>query len=468
MSIKHKDCSLLSIIENGDFFEISTDELLQHIEREYHDELVMLKSAYSIPDAPARRPDTPLAAPSHTLFGAEFDEINRTLVGVLALRWIHKKDYTSFVGNQPSDVRLTRQSFDWICDIFQTGIKTSSDLYALVTSMVINDLGKSPTLASDYHNATDIDVSKANHDMILYQVVDKHIDLVPSLKRLHPDQQSDLRLGIKLGAEFNFGQFAQAENVPACLSGLEAMRGSTRAFEKKFMEQLLDIAGASGHVDHTCARTLTESVFQAYRNVYEIAVGVIGGELGLRDGYDANLKRKVELLVDVGWTKGRDLNVCEPEDRALMRLLCICRASNAEEAGFVQKTFSDAISADNRNLLVQGLNVDGSLQRLAVLPTYIPAVCSVVIRNHDAYSNVEKQEALAAVFRYLARTLLVTDEQIQRLPQGVTVIERDLRETILHLVESRRFWENPNILDDVGVPDDGIAKMAEGHDWVFL
>ncbi|KAL8939167.1 MAG: hypothetical protein Q9211_002861 [Gyalolechia sp. 1 TL-2023] len=448
--------NLISTLKDGSFFRLAEDDALGLVKEKYFDELDMLKTSYSIPDPTGKRPDFP--SPSMRLYGAEFDEINRTLVGVLALRWISDKDFASFVGHQPSDTSLTRQSFDWICNIFEHGIKTSDDLYALITSVIINDLGKSSTLAMK----SNVDICKVNHDMILYQVVAKQPSLIPSLDDLRLDHKSDLILGLKLGAEFNFGQLAQAENVPACLSGLEAMQGRTRAFEMRFIEQILDIAGALGHVDHTGAKKLTEPVFQSYQSVYEIAINIINGKMSLRDGYDMILTRKVDLLVKAGWRNDRPLDVRNPEHRALMRLLCIGNATDADGADLICETVLDVVSDHVRRLLIQGLNVDGSEARPAVQATYIPAMCNVAIKNTKTNSKAEKQKALASIFRYLARTLVIDMKQIQKkLPHGVTVIERDLRRTILDILNSDRFREDPDVLDHVDVPDDEVANVAK-------
>ncbi|KIX06574.1 uncharacterized protein Z518_04550 [Rhinocladiella mackenziei CBS 650.93] len=86
---------------------------------------------------------------------------------------------------QDRAITLKWESFQWLRNIFGKGLQPPDDVYALVTSMVI-----------------------------------------------------------KLGLDFNFGQLAQAENAPASLAGLRQMRGRDRAFEMRFMEQVLDLSGA--------------------------------------------------------------------------------------------------------------------------------------------------------------------------------------------------------------------------------
>ncbi|RVD90385.1 uncharacterized protein DFL_001351 [Arthrobotrys flagrans] len=351
---------------------------------------------------------------------------------------------------------------------FHNGIDNRScdDVYSLVTSILINGLGKSETLITEYQRITNIDISRLNHDMILYQVVRNHAYLVPSFAKLSPCHRTDVVLGIKLGAEFNFSQLAQAENVPACLFCLKTMKGHTRAFDVRFMEQLLDIAGAGGHVDLTCGKKLMEPVFQAFKNMYDVSIGITEGKLGIREGYDVNLTRRVEHLVNVGWEKGQELDVSDPIHRALMRLLCISNSADVESADLIHDTLFNVLSGDTRRLLVRGLNFDGSLQQPAVQAIYIPAVSSAAIGATKSGSKAEKEKALAAAPRYLSRTLEVNIEQ-PRL-EGVVVIERDIRRTIMHTLNSERFREDPDILDNLDVPSDEVAKMAEGYEWVIL
>ncbi|EGX48786.1 hypothetical protein AOL_s00079g425 [Orbilia oligospora ATCC 24927] len=205
----HMNQSSLDIaIKNGDFFNLSTGDCLQLLKQEYAVELDWLKTAYSVPGPTSERFNT--LSPSLHLYDTEFDEVNRTLVSVLSLRWIYNKDYDTFVSHQVPHIKLTRESFNWISTFFHNRIDDSSsdDIYSLITSIIINDLGKSESLITEFQRVTNINISKLNHDMILYQVVNKYPHLVPSISKLPPPRKADLILGIQLGAEFNFGQLA--------------------------------------------------------------------------------------------------------------------------------------------------------------------------------------------------------------------------------------------------------------------
>lgn len=446
--------TLHDIIEDGSFWTMPDTDTLRTIKSEFPRELNRLKNASFVRTSNASRPEGLSIAES--LYGQDYPEIDRTLVGVLALRWLHNNDYETFVGTQsPPPVVLRRESFAWLQRIFDKGLKTTEDTYALITSMVTNDLGKDPSLASDYARLMGIDISKVNHDMILYHAVDA--GMVPSLDRLAKEDKDYLLLGIKLGSDFNFGQLAQAENAPASLSGLLEMRGHDRAFEMRFMEQILDLAGAAGHEDWTCAKKMIEPIFQSYKNVYDVAHAIIHEHLPLKNGYDIILTRKLELLRSVGFA--REMDIQNPHDRALMRLFCLGNSANVESGEIFYTAFTDRISDDSRAQLIRGLNVHGSIDEPAVQATYIPAMFTKAMGNTPSGSLEEKINAVAAILRYLGRCMVVDDSAREKLPPGVTVIERDVRK-IIPVLDSEEFRRKPEVLDGESIPDGQVANMA--------
>lgn len=444
---------LRKLIEDNHFWSLPDFKLLEVIKTEYPQELARLQKATFVRDESVSRPST--RSISEELYGQDFPEVNRTLVGVLALRWIYNNEYDVFIGSQsPQHVILSRQSFDWLRKIFKTGLRTHEDIYTLITSMIINDLGKDPSLATDYSSRKGADISKVNHDMILYHAVEA--GLVPSLDRLTEENKNDLLMGIKLGSDFNFGQLAQAENAPASLSGLLEMGERERAFELRFMEQILDLSGAAGHEDCTCAKKMTEPIFQSYKNVYDVAHEIITRTLTLRQGYDLILSRKLELLRKAGYSHDLDINL--PTDRALMRLFCLGNTTDVETADIFFQAFTQRISQDCRTSLIRSLNLDGTRKDPAVQPTYIPAMFTKAINNTAHGSKNEKINAVAALLRYLARCMIVDPSSLQRLPKGVTVIERDVKK-LIPVLEGSAFKQDPDILDQESLPDDQVANL---------
>lgn len=438
-----------SIIEPETFFDSTNEDLLRLIYREFSPELERLTRATSIPNKLAIKPTTP--SPSQIIYKKNYDEINRTLVGILSLRWLHDRNYEAFVGSQEESVKLSKELFNWLCQIFEYGLKDPAHLDVLVTSMVINDLGKDPQLAVDYNAKTGDDISGLNHDMILLKAVE--IGLVGCLDRLPAVHKSNLIRGLKLGAEFNFGQLAQAENVPASLAGLLDIEKDDSMFDFRFMEQILDISGAAGHSDWTCAKKMIGPICQAYHNSYDAATSIISGKLALRDGYDLILVRRGELLRTKGF---RILDIKEPQDRAVMRLLCMGGAVDLATANLYEKAWL-SLDESTRNGLIESLTVDGEVGKPAVQATYFPALLSKALDSARSKGEDGKVKTLQSCFRFLRR-LLKIEEPINN--GRVTVVERDLQGIVNDVITNPAFQADPDMLDNEQIPGWEVAKLG--------
>ncbi|KAJ6036366.1 hypothetical protein N7540_000645 [Penicillium herquei] len=416
-------------------FSTPQDDLLRMIYCEFTHDIDRLKRAYSIRD---EQPTSQTSkSPSYILYQADYDEVNRTLVGFLSLRWIHLGQYENFVGSQPHDAQLMRESFKWIQEFYNEVITDSDALYALITSIIINDLGKDPQLAFDYYEMTGTDIAHLNHDAILLKAC--QAGLIYSLEKLPTRYKDDLIRGMELGATFNFGQMAQAENVPACLSGLHLMKERPHCFQMRFMEQLLDIAGAAGHMDYTCAKKLIQPIFDSYRNVYDACQSIIAGTSNTRAGYDMILDRRSETLRAVGF---RLVDIGNSEDRALMRLLCMGNVVTHDKASLFQKTW-DSLDINTRRMLVSTLNMDGRSGEPAIQPTYMPAFLS----------RIKDERSLTHALCYLARVMTLSEP----VDPSVLVVERSLLGVMKKYVERGEFDKDPTILDRFDVPEGVVA-----------
>ena len=437
------ECSSLSLREAcahpDALFATPEHDLLRMVHREFTDDIDRLKRAYSIRDEPTKIPTGD--SPSYILFESDYDEVNRTLVGFLSLRWIHLGQYERFVSSQPLEVRLTKESFKWIQNFYQEAITDSDALYALITSIIINDLGKNPQLALDYQDLTGIDISELNHDAILLKAC--QAKLIHTLERLPCQYRSDIIRGMELGATFNFGQMAQAENVPACLSGLYLMKERPHCFRMRFMEQILDIAGAAGHIDSSCARKLIQPIFDSYRNVYDACQTLLTESSDCRSAYDHILIRRAQVLREVGF---RLLDVASPDDRALMRLLCMGNVVTLDKACLFQDTW-DSIDKEKRTTLIHALNLDGQNSEPAVQPTYMPAFLC----------RIQHKRSLTCALDYLARVMTLSEPT----EPSTLVIERSLLNIMKDYVEGGQFDKDPTLLESIDVPEGVVALSTE-------
>ncbi|KAK4948178.1 hypothetical protein LTR10_013233 [Elasticomyces elasticus] len=457
-------CSLQDTVNKGNFFLTDETTILFQIKEAFEPELERLKSAKAVEGTEQERYsngtlDNP--SPSQILYGTNFDEINRTLVGILALRWINNKDYDRFTRGQPTETRLCEDSFAWLCRLFSEGLKCSDDLFALVLSMVINDLGKDPDLEEDLFHQTGQTLSAQNHDALLLEAA--NAGMIPSLNYLAPDKREEVMLGLELGSELNAGQLAQAESVPINLEGLLHMRGHEHAFDLKFMEQILDVAGAAGHLDSSGAKNLIEPVFQAFKTVHEVSLDIIAGNANLRQGYDKILTKRGNML----WGKGfRRLSVSDQKERALLRILAMGRTADKEQAELFCEAF-DALDNASKDQLIQGLNIDGKVNETAVLPYYMPAIISTTLQNTKDSDKDSKQRALTSLMRYLARVLgspgagmvEFEDRQYNTEVPGI-VIERNMSKA-QDMINSPEFKDDPNILNSLEIPPGQVLQRRQ-------
>ncbi|KAJ5893839.1 hypothetical protein N7495_005530 [Penicillium taxi] len=419
-------------------FALTDEELVRLVHREFSDDLDRLKRAYSIRDGEVGGDQLP--SPSYILYQDNYDEVNRTLVGFLALRWIHTGQYERFIGSQPLDHRLSRESFEWIHRFYAETITDTNTLYALITSIITNDLGKDPKLTSDYYNLTGIDISHLNHDAILLKACEA--GMITSLNQLPLLEKESLLLGIRLGAYLNFGQLGQAENAPVCLSVLSRHDADLRhhSFQLRFMEQLLDIAGAAGHMNWSCAKKLNQPIFQSYLSVFYACKGVLSGALTVREGYDLVLSRRAEFIHQKGF---RLLRVKEDRyERGLMRLLCMGNATTKDAANTFEAALG-SLEQSIRDALLRALDVDGSVGEPAVQPTYMPAF----------FGYMKDKRALICALEYLCR-VMSTKPVVDR---SAVLVERSVLGVLKQHVDSMEFTEDPTTLEGISVPDDAVA-----------
>ncbi|RMD39770.1 hypothetical protein DV735_g5351, partial [Chaetothyriales sp. CBS 134920] len=458
--------SFLNTVYQGKFLSIDERTLLHQILDAFGPEFERLKRAPCAADRGSQSPrDERLTDygidPSKELFEQDFEEINRTLVGVLALRWILNDEYSHFVRGQPENLRLHPTSFAWLKQYFEKNLKSREDLLALIIAIIINDVGKDPTLVSDYVQHTGNQLPDQNHDSLLYEAV--KANMLPCLELLSLEQHRDLLLGLELGSELNAGQLAQAESVPISLEFLQSMKGREHAFEMKFMEQVLDVAGALGHKYPYGAKNLIQPVFEAFQTVHEVSRRIISGEFDLRQGYDEVLKRRALLLERTGF---RHLSVNDDEERALLRLLTMGRTADAQQAELFEQAFQDLDSA-SKDKLVMGLNIDGNVNEKAVLPYYMPAVLSDVLATTKDLTGEARRRALASVMRYLARVLSSSSVSRSRSTKSLALTQVPEEEVLPevpgiviehNMLKAREvlgqpdFKTNPDKLDELDVP----------------
>jgi hypothetical protein len=442
MKALRTDNTLQQTVFQGIFFDADDAKALQMIAAAFVPELERLKNASTASEPGTGDDQEQNLSPSCRLFGKEYDEVNRTLVGMLALKWIWNKDYDAFTSSQTKFVKLKPETFEKLHKLFKDGLQEKADLFNLLTSTIINDLGKDPSLAEDVSKITGLPPDAINHDMVIYEAA--KADIIPCIRKLDQNHKEELFLGLRLGSTLNGAQLAQAENVPGSLEGLLEMRGHRHAFDLKFLELILDVAGAAGHLDARCAKMMIEPVAQAYLTTYEVALDIIEGRSSLREGYDTVLTRRAEMLAEKGF---RLLSVKDPQERALIRMMLMSRTADTEQAELFSNAF-DALPLSVRRRLVNGLNVDGYQDGKAILPYYMPAMFSEALENVSREEPPKKVEAMSSLMRFLTKVL---DGTRSTPGKEGKVVERNLM-FARDLIRGKEFRENPSVLDELTIP----------------
>ena len=394
-------------------------------------------------------------SPSQLLYQADYTEVNRTLVGMLALKWIVSNDYESFASYQAPPVQLQLGSFQELRGLVQEAIKTAGDAYALMVSMLVNDLGKDPGLRGDIspiikqHNYP----THLNHDMIVY-IAGIH-GVLPLINEFEGTPLlMDLRLGLQFGSELNIAQLAQAEDVPGSMEkAIAMMTGHRHALELKFLELLLDVAGAAGHSDARCAKAMVEPVFRTYMTTRQALLMILDGKLSLEDGYNYILDERGQMLQKLGF---QSLSAKVPSQRALLRLLTMSRTATRPQAELIACGFRN-LDGPIRQALTDGLSVTGLKDGTAILPYYMPALFAETLKATETASETIKVVAMSCLMRFLARVYHGT----KPMP-GMTgnVIEYDVS-FAKNIIQSHEFVADPEVLDLIDLPYSELNKPMD-------
>jgi hypothetical protein len=373
-------------------------------------------------------------SPSALIYSAEFAEVNRTLISMLALKWVLADDYETFTRGQ-SEGKLTPETFKRLRGLITGNLHNPEDIYALLVAIIIDDIGKDSTIAK-----ADEGEAEANHSELVYQAA--RADRIPALAGVPHRARDAIMQSLQIGSKLNLSQLVQGECAPASLSVLRSISEGECGYEVRAMVTLLDVAGAGAHRDARGCAMMTESVCRAYLRTIEVVGEFIRGNIPtVRACYDRILMDRAELLHEKGFAL---LSVENAEERTLLRLLCMGRGDSLESARIFQTAFQ-LLPESTRRRLVDGLSVDGIGDGVAIVPYYAPGLLAEVMRSVHHKERSCIVAALSAFLRFLAR---VFDRP---RPGADGIQERDLS-FVQDVIKSERFRDDPSILDTVTLP----------------
>ncbi|KAB8077289.1 hypothetical protein BDV29DRAFT_168423 [Aspergillus leporis] len=436
---------LVAVIQRGELQTLSDGKAVKLLRKQFRHEFSRLRR---VPDnleqgdgPPKGMIDGKDVTPSQLLFHQDFPEVNRTVVNFLALKWLLEDNYNAFTKYQPEVLRLKEETFKKFRDLAR-GILDNSpdDLLASVVSLILGDIGKDPELkrwVNEYGG------KKINHDLVLLRAIElgqfsKSLGLLPDNKR------EDLILGVRVGAALNIPQLTQGENVPGSLRGILMLRGNEQAFNLKYLEIMLDVSGAGGHVDARGANRMIEPVCQSFLLAFPVLQDVIKGNISVRDAYDKVLGNRGQILADKGF---RPLSTDDPRDRAFLRLCAMGRVADEHLARLFDEAFTN-LPGKTKQKLIDGLNVDGDDDGEAVILYYMPGIFAEGLRVSHEAPDLKQVEVIQSLMSFMARSY---DDTKPHSGRPNRIIERDVSPA-KSVVRNEHFVENPQILDTYNLP----------------
>ncbi len=295
---------------------------------------------------------------------------------------------------------------------------------------VINDLGKIKSVVSDISAKTGI--HSVDHDDVLLYALKHTPDEVPTFKRLSQEHKDTIIESLE--PQFNIGQFLQAENLPANLSGLKTL--NPKAMDYYLTHAVYDIAGAAGHVNPEGSIVMTNPLYEGFKQGIKSIKELSSGKSEVAV-YNEFMKAKAEAI---------GLGFETPKDKAVAKLAVLSRAGTEAEAKTVQKVF-EVLPAESKEILTDHLNRTG-VDNKGILVYYAPAF----LQNLKGAIKEQPEQALTKGFTVLSDIYKQADKMADKEKGVFTVLISDV---------ARVAKENPAQLSTGKIVFNMVGENAE-------
>lgn len=300
----------------------------------------------------------------------KYKEYNRTMLSIELLKWIISGDYESFTECKKPK-RLSREKFEEIREYTKGIIKSGEDLEAIITYLIINDLGKIKSVVSEIEQR--IGIQTVDHDDILYQGLEKIPGISPSFDKLDDKYKKLILNGLR--TKFNMGQFIQSENLPQNLEPLVGV--DEESFNYYMLHVLYDIGGATGHVTRKGSIIIDDDFWTKYKTAEEYLKGM-KSKKDISSAYQGYLNERGNVLQ----LQGDSSDVI-----SAIKLCNMLRTSDPKKAQIVLQILQSQ-EPNVRAILEQELTATGIDDDKAILLYYAPATMTNAI-NYFKNNNSE-------------------------------------------------------------------------------
>jgi len=344
----------------------------------------------------------------------KFAEYNRTILSIKLFTWALEgggKNYGKFTECQKGG-KLSRKSFDEIHSYTIAVIKNDADHNAMITYLIINDLGK----VKSFVNKTNVKLglNKVDHDEILYLGLSRFPELSSTFSDLDDRYKQLILNGLK--TKFNVGQFIQSENLPKNLEPLVNIDQSSFYFY--MLHALYDIGGALGHKERQGSKIINDTFWNDFKIAEKQLEKVMAGG-DINQVYGEFLQAKADIL---------NINMQNKECKAIVKLCNMMRVNDAKTAKEIKHIFNSQQSnirkTLEKELSTTGVGVDNGIRLY-----YAPATLSNAVdyfENNNSENPVKA--ALDVVLPAFARIFSQTRSNIGKVKNHENVTTVMIRE----------------------------------------
>lgn len=280
-------------------------------------------------------------------------EKKRELCALLAVYWIVSDQYDLFVRSQKSDACMSKQSWQKLQEWSRGAMRLSENSTTVRTMFVfvaIMSVGKIKSFRAAFSPECQ------DPGDSLHQVLQKMPFVLPSFLMLDKSAQQMILSSLVAG-EFNFGQFLQAENVPASLSVVKDISQGGVLLGFFLFKIFVAMCGILGMKSLEGSLFMTETMFSNFK------VG-----LDVLDNLNSESSGQVynRFLAARATAQGIDFQADDNECRAIVRLACMLRTFDRPGGEEVVAAFRDLDPAVRKRLIFY-LSADGINVRPAFL-----------------------------------------------------------------------------------------------------
>jgi len=281
-------------------------------------------------------------------------EMKRESCGLLAVYWIVSDQYDKFVRNQAKEACLSKASWlklqQWVLSVVR--LKESPRMvWTMLVFVAIMSVGKIKGLRMAFTP----DSEEFNEALI--KLLEEFPEALPSYARLDASSQQ-LIISCLVASDFNFGQFLQAENLPAnmvTVKNISKGEGSILGF---FLFKLFAaMCGILGMKSMEGSLFMNEQMFKNFK---------VGLDVLNHLQYERPQQVYHRFLAERAKSQGLSFDPQSMESRAVARLACMSRAFDHSVGSEVLSVFRSLEDVD-RKQLAEFLDADGINVRPAFL-----------------------------------------------------------------------------------------------------